>query len=211
MATVKAPARTTTNKDKRPRMDSSLLNMDNRLLNTANILLPARRNMAIRLNQATSLHLNHLTSNLPTVATKVVTTHSLTTVPTTRPINSIHTIARRSSTALPITATKVLLEATIHRHNINSSSNMAVVTIANSSTLPSRVMDPQVVQATIKITARIPPSHNTATPIPTRTTAAHNTATQLQAHTALPNPAPKTAASWALSPAAPQAVSPGTK
>lgn len=195
MATVKAPARTTTNKDKRLRMDSSLRNMDSNLLNTANILLPARRNMVIRLSQATSLHLSHLTSSLPTAAIKVVTTHSLTTVPTTRPINSIHTIARRSNTAPPNTATKVLQEATTHRHNINSSNNTAEVTTANSNTLLNQPTDPQVAQATIKTTAKIPASHRTTTPTPTPNTAAHSTATQFQAPTApLPNPAPKTAA-----------------
>lgn len=195
MATVKAPARTTTNKDKRLRIVSRPLNMDSKLLNTANILLPARRNMVIRLNQPTSIHLNHLTSSLPTAATKVVTTHSLTTVRTTKPISSIHTIARRSSTALPTTATKALQETTTHRHNTNSnSSNTVQVTKANSSTLPSQLTDPQVVQATTRTTAKIPASHSTATPVPTLTMAAHSTATQLQAHTALPNPAPKTAA-----------------
>lgn len=195
MATVKAPARITTNKDKRLRMGSSLRNMDSNLLNTANILLLARKNMVIRLSQPTSIHLNHLTSNLPTAATKVVTTHSLTTVPTTRPINSIHTTAHHSNTAPPNTATKVLQEATTHRHNTNSnSSNTVEVTKANSSILPSQLTDPQVVQATTRTTAKIPASHSTATPVPTLTMAAHSTATQLQAHTVLPNPAPKTAA-----------------
>lgn len=209
MATAKAPARNIT-KVKRLRTTSNLPSMDRNLLNTANIRLPASKNMVIRLSRATSLLLNHLTNNLPTVATKVATMHSLTTAQTTRPISSIRMIAQHSNTALPTTATKDLQEPAILRHSIINSSNTAEVTTANSNTLPSHPTDPQPVQATIKTTARIPASNHTTTP--THNTAPPNTATHPQGPTAqLLNLAPKTAASWALSLAAPRAVSRATR
>jgi hypothetical protein len=209
MATVTVPVRTTI-KDKRLPTASRHLSMDSNLLNTANILLLASKNIVIRLSQVTSRLLNQVTSNLPTAVTKVVTTHSLITVPTTRPINNTHMTARRSSTAPLTTPAKAMQVATTHRHS-TSTSNTVEVTTANSSTLHSQLTDPRVLQATTRATARILTSNNN-TATPTHNMAVHNTVPQPQALTAvLPNPAPKTAASWALSPAAPQAVSPGTK
>lgn len=206
MATAKVPARTTT-KDKRLCITSNLPSMDRNLLNMANILLLASKNMVIRLSQATSLLLDHLTSNLPTAVTKVVTTHNLTTAQMTRPINSIRMTAQHRNTAPPTTATKVPRAEISRRH---STSNTAEGTTANSNTLPSQPTDPPLAQATIKTIARIPTSRHTTTP--THNTVARSTATRPQAPTAEhPNPAPKTAASWALSLAAPRAVSPDTR
>ena len=155
--------------------------------------LPASRNMVTRHSQATNSH--HTATSSETMLNRIMD-------PTTSRTSNIPMTARPSNT---VTINTALQAETTLRNMINTNSHtkansntVAGMAVSNSTLSSSPATVQQADPTTIKATAKIPTRHRTVSTINHHTASpTQHTAPNLNPPTELPNPAPKTAASWA--------------